>query len=153
MEIFRATVAWFLENGGATLTVEHHIEVPAVTAKPGEAEIDYAAYGQLEAEGYLLIMVGWEDEQIVGYVIGTASPSPHNKGAYEFSTTAFYTRPSHRGLGIGRALFDATCQYCKDSGITDVNYVVSESFPDAHLAVQEFGMIKAETTYSIRVKE
>ena len=152
MEIFRATAGWFLENGGAELTLQHHKEVPSVTAK-GVTEIDYGVYQQLEKEGLLLIMVAWEDDRIVGYVIGNASPAPHNLGAYDFNTTAFYTIPEVRNLGIGKQLFETTCQYCVEHGITDINYAVSESFPAAKKAVEQFGMVKAETIYSKRLVE
>lgn len=153
MKIFKANVEWFVNNGGPALAVAHLDEAMPVTAAKGEfREVDYKTYMELELTGSLLILVALDDdEKLVGYVVGTATPSIHNKGFFEFTTTAFYTVPEQRGAGIGRMLFDGLQQVCSECGVSEINYVVSEGQPMTHEVVQKLGLIKTETIYTLKV--
>lgn len=155
MKLFRANVEWFVNNGGPALAAAHLHEAMPVTAEVGEfREVDYKAYMEMELADSLLILVATTDntKEILGYVVGTATPSIHNKGFFEFNTTAFYTVPEHRGAGIGRMLFDGLQQVCAQHGVSEINYVVSEGQPMTHEVVQKLGLVKTETIYTLKVK-
>lgn len=155
MQIFRANVEWFVNNGGPALAAAHLDEAMPVTAEKGEfREVDYKAYMEMEMAGNLLILVALTENtnELVGYVVGTASPSIHNKGFFEFTTTAFYTVPELRGQGISKMLFEGLHSVCAETNISEINYMVSEGNRDAALAAMNLGMVKAETMYSMKVK-
>ncbi|MFG1501653.1 GNAT family N-acetyltransferase [Halobacteriovorax sp. XZX-3] len=156
MQIMRATVDWFIDNGGPSLAMAHLEEAMPVTAEKNEfREVDYAMYAELEMSGSLLVLVAIDDEnnnEFVGYVVGTASPSIHNRGYFEFSTTAFYTVPHVREQGVARQLFEALQAVCRQSGVAEINYSVSEGQPMTHEVVKKLGLIKSETMYSMKVK-
>ena len=150
MEAFRVTVQWFYENGGKELSQLHLDEARALTAGP-EAEIDWGGYEALEQSGHFLCLAVIEEGRMLGYVAGTAQPSIHNSGKWDFCTSAFYTVKEHRKSGISKVLFDALCQMCRESGINDINYSVSERAPHSAHFVKAMGMHKAETMYSINL--
>lgn len=150
METFRVTVDGFLQLGGEELTVAHLHEAKALTAGD-DAAIDWDMYRALEQSGSLLTIVVVEDNEMLGYVTGTAQQSIHNQGKYDFSTTAFYTRPEIRQQGVSKLLFETLCQVCRESGINDINYSVSERAPHSAFFVEKMGMHKAETMYSINL--
>lgn len=154
MQIFRANVEWFVNNGGPAMAAAHLQEAMPVTAEKNEfREVDYKAYAEMELADSLLILVALDDTQkMVGYVIGTATPSIHNKGFFEFNTTAFYTVPELRSQGIGKMLFDGLQQVCAQHGVSEINYVVSEGQPMTHEVVQKLGLVKTETIYTLKVK-
>lgn len=154
MQIFRANVEWFVNNGGPAMAAAHLQEAMPVTAEKNEfREVDYKAYMEMELADSLLILVALDDTQkMVGYVIGTATPSIHNKGFFEFNTTAFYTVPELRSQGIGKMLFDGLQQVCAQHGVSEINYVVSEGQPMTHEVVQKLGLVKTETIYTLKVK-
>lgn len=154
MQIFRANVEWFVNNGGPAMAAAHLQEAMPVTAEKNEfREVDYKAYAEMELADSLLILVALDDAQkMVGYVVGTATPSIHNKGFFEFNTTAFYTVPELRSQGIGKMLFDGLQQVCTQHGVSEINYVVSEGQPMTHEVVQKLGLIKTETIYTLKVK-
>lgn len=154
MKLFRANVEWFVSNGGPALAAAHLHEAMPVTAEKGEfREVDYKAYMEMELADSLLILVALDDnEKLVGYVVGTATPSIHNKGFFEFNTTAFYTVPELREQGIGKLLFEGLQQVCSQHGVSEINYVVSEGQPMTHEVVQKLGLVKTETIYTLKVK-
>lgn len=155
MKLFRANLEWFVNNGGPALAARHLQEAMPVTAEKNEfREVDYKAYAEMELSGSLLILVAVTDnaKELLGYVVGTATPSIHNKGFFEFNTTAFYTEPEHRGAGIGRMLFEGLQQVCAEHNVSEINYVVSEGQPMTHEVVQKLGLIKTETIYTLKVK-
>ena len=152
MQLFRANVEWFVNNGGPALAAAHLQEAMPVTAEKNEfREVDYKAYMEMELADSLLILVALDEGKLVGYVVGCATPSIHNKGFFEFNTTAFYTVPEQRGAGIGRILFEGLQQVCAQHGVSEINYVVSEGQPMTHEVVQKLGLIKTETTYTLKV--
>lgn len=153
MQILRANVDWFINNGGPALAEEHLAEAMPVTAEKGEQRtIDYVAYAEFELADSLLILVALDGmNTLVGYVIGVAVPSIHNKGFFEFNTTAFYTVPELRSQGVGKQLLTALQSVCAACNISEINYVVSEGQPMTHEVVRKMGFIKTETTYSMKV--
>lgn len=153
MKIFRANLEWFVNNGGPALAAAHLDEVMPVTAEKGEfREVDYKAYAEMELSGSLLILVALdENNKFIGYVVGGATPSIHNKGFFEFNTTAFYTVPELRSQGVGKALFEGLQQVCSQHGVSEINYIVSEGQPMTHEVVQKLGLIKTETIYTLKV--
>ncbi len=150
MDAYRVTVEQFVQLGGVPLTEAHLEEAKAVTAGD-DAMIDWGAYTDMEATGNFLCIVVIDDDKMLGYVAGCAQPSIHNAGKQDFSATTFYTRPELRQQGVSKLLFSALCQVCRESGINDINYSVSERAPHAAEFVKAMGMTKAETMYSINL--
>lgn len=149
MEVMRVSLEWFLDNGGHEMAHTHHAEVDA-----NDTELDFEAYAAMEANDCLMLLVAWDAEAgMVGYTSAVAQPSIHSKGNWECTTTAFYTRPEFRKTGVGRLLYDTLYQLCEQHGIEGLHYVVSEAIPEVHEAVKALGMVKAETTYSIRIRK
>ena len=155
MHVMQAKLDWFVRNGGVELAEAHMAECLPLTAEEGEVQaVDWGTYTSLEEAECLLLVVVLDDvHNILGYVVGSATPSIHNKGKFDFSTTAFYTVPEHRGTGVAKMLFEALVRKCKEVGISDINYSVSEAYPDAHKTMQSFGMTHTESMYSFRIKE
>lgn len=97
--------------------------------------LDNDAYLDVEKRGYLLVVTGRRDGQLIGYFVAMVlAHHPHNKDAGKVSTTdMFYLDPAHRRGGAGARLLKAAVAELKVLGVQKASISTKRHFANVEL--------------------
>lgn len=130
------------------LTFDHYAEVQAVKTKV-PFELDTDAYLLLEQAGYILCLVLFDEEEVVGYLVATSSPMLHNCGHVASRTDCFYVKPEYRDKGGFSLLLDEYIRHAKAGGVDEITVACNESFTKAAEILESKGGYLSERVYRV----
>ena len=107
------------------------------------------AFAAIEADANQLLAVAEDDHQVVGTLQLTFIPGLARKGAWRGQIEAVRIAASHRGSGLGRAMFQWAVAECRGRGCRLVQLTTDKTRADAHRFYERLGFVGSHLGYKL----